>query len=358
MRLLSSCLAVAMAVVPSVSGAQQPAPAVPAVDQTLIPYADTSGSARLPDGRMLHWVCMGEGSPTVILTAGAGDWSATWRGVQPAIARTTRVCAWDRAGYGLSTPAAAPQDSAQSAADLAAGLEAGRIVGPYVLVGHSAGGFESLLLADRLQGELAGMVLVDPAFPDEAERLARASPGQAAYMAALPDPLAPLLQPCIAALRAGTLRHGGPDPNGCLHPQWPASDPPALVAARQRLVAEATPEAIAAAMEGLLAGNSIGMLARNSKLAVNPARNYGSLPLIVLTRTQFGEPPPDYPAAARAEIPAFEAEWNRGHDELAALSSRGINARVPGAGHVIQHMKPQAVIDAIEQVVREARAAK
>ena len=74
----------------------------------------------------------------------------------------------------------------------------------------------------------------------------------------------------------------------------------------------------------------------------------------MLTRTEF-QPPLDYPEAARAEIPAEEAAWNKGHDELAALSTRGVNARVPGAPHFIHDAKPQVVIDAIEQVVREAR---
>ena len=54
-------------------------------------------------------------------------------------------------------------------------------------------------------------------------------------------------------------------------------------------------------------------------------------------------------------FPAEEAAWSKGHDDIAALSSRGINARVPGTGHYIHGAKPQVVIDAIEQVVREAR---
>lgn len=331
--------------------------AAPAVDRSLIPYASTRDTARLPDGRAIHFVCMGEGSPTVIFTAGAGDWSGTWSGIQPAVARTTRTCAWDRAGFGLSDPPPKPQTIAESADDLAAALKAGGIAGPYVLVGHSAGGFESLLLADRQPKAVAGMVLVDPSFPDEQERLARVSPGQVAYMASMPDMLGPILRKCEAALRAGTLRQGGPDPDRCLHPQWPASDPPELIAVRERMIAQAKPEALVAAWDTILSGNSLEMLARNSKLAINPVRNYGNMPLIVLTRTVFGAPP-DYPAAARAEIPAEEAEWNRGHDELAALSSRGVNERVPGSGHDMQHMKPQAVIDAIQQVVREAREAR
>jgi len=49
------------------------------------------------------------------------------------------------------------------------------------------------------------------------------------------------------------------------------------------------------------------------------------------------------------------AAWNAGHDEIAGHSTRGVNARVPGTPHFIHAVKPQVVIDAIEQVVREAR---
>jgi pimeloyl-ACP methyl ester carboxylesterase len=301
---------------------------------------------------------MGRGSPTVILTAGAGAWSATWSLVQPAVARTTRVCAWDRAGFGFSTPPVRPQTAEDSATDLSTALKAGHLAAPYVLVGHSAGSFESLMVADRDRREIAGMVLVDPSFPDEEERLARVSPGQEAYVKAMLDRIRPVLRKCTADLRTGAFRKGGPDPNGCFRLlQWPASDPPALIAAHERMIAESTPQRLASEMETMLASSSLELLDRNSKLAINPQRNYGDLPLIVLTRTEFGAPP-DYPAAARAEIPAEEAEWNKGHDELAALSTRGINARVPGSGHDMQHMRPRVAIDAIDQVISEARAAR
>jgi pimeloyl-ACP methyl ester carboxylesterase len=324
------------------------------VDTSLVPYADTKDSVTLPDGRMLHLVCMGEGSPTVILTAGAGDWSLTWSKVQPAIARSTRACAWDRAGFGFSDPAPQPQTVDQSAADLEAALKAGGVAGPYVLVGHSLGGYESLLFADRRRASVAGMVLVDPAFPDQLATLGKAAPAQAGYMLSLPNPQTEQLRKCSAALKAGTLRAGGPDPDKCLHPEWPASFPRELVAALNARLAAARPEQILAAWDTMMFFGSPDLLDKDSQIVVNPRRDYGMMPLVVLTRTEF-QAPPDYPAAARAEIPAEEAAWNKGHDALAALSRRGINARVPGAGHFIHAMRPQTVIDAIEQVVREAR---
>ena len=332
--------------------AQQPAPAK--IDRSLAPYANTEHSVRLPDGRELHLVCMGQGSPTVVFTAGAGDWSLTWSHVQPAVAQMTRTCAWDRAGFGFSDAGPKPQTVDQSTGDLQAALKAGGIAGPYVLVGHSLGGYESLLFADRERARVAGMVLVDPSFPDQLTILGKAAPAQAVYMLSLPNPFADELRKCSVALKAGTLRIGGPDPNKCLHPQWPPNYPPELTAALNKRTATAKPEAISAAWDTMLFFGSPDLLQKDSKIVVSPKRDYGNMPLIVLTRTEF-RPPPDYPPAAKAEIPAEEAAWNKGHDDLAALSSRGVNARVPGTDHYIHGAKPQVVIDAIEQVVREAR---
>ena len=99
----------------------------------------------------------------------------------------------------------------------------------------------------------------------------------------------------------------------------------------------------------------------DSKLVINPARNYRDMPLIVLTSTMDPPPPPGVTLppmteAQKAQKAAMDAVWNRGHDELAALSTRGVNARVPRADHYIQRAKPQVVLDAVAQVVSEARA--
>lgn len=341
----SACLAAA-------APAQQPAPS--GVDRSLVPYADRTGSVRLPDGRLLHLVCMGKGSPTVILTAGAGDWSVTWSKVQPVVAKTMRACAWDRAGFGFSTPPAEPQTVDQTTNDLETALKVGRIAGPYVLVGHSLGAYESLLFADRQPASVAGMVLVDPAFPDQLTPLAKAAPAQAAYMLTLANPQGNQLRRCAAALKAGRLSKDGPDPDRCFHPQWPETYPPQLKAALDDGIASASPETLARAWGTMIAMGSPDLLEQDSQIVVNPKRSYGDMPLVVLTRTQF-QAPPDYPPAARAEIPAEEAAWNAGHDALAALSWRGLNVRVPVTGHYIHATKPEAVAEAIAQVVRQAR---
>jgi pimeloyl-ACP methyl ester carboxylesterase len=116
----------------------------------------------LPDGRELNLRCTGSGAPTVVLESGYGAGAFAWGRVQPRLARDTRVCAYDRAGYGFSQPGPLPRDGAAIARDIDAALDAAGESGPFVLVGHSAGGLYVRLLAARRPGEIAGLVLVDP----------------------------------------------------------------------------------------------------------------------------------------------------------------------------------------------------
>lgn len=116
----------------------------------------------LPDGRDLNLRCTGSGSPTVILESGYGAGAFAWGRIQPRVARVTRVCAYDRASYGFSPPGPLPRDGAAIARDIDAALDAARESGPFILVGHSAGGLYVRLLAARRPGEVAGLVLVDP----------------------------------------------------------------------------------------------------------------------------------------------------------------------------------------------------
>jgi pimeloyl-ACP methyl ester carboxylesterase len=128
-------------------------------------------------GHRLHLNCTGSGSPTVVLQPGGGEMSSNMGWIAPAVARDTRVCVYDRAGRGWSEPADTPQDGAQIATDLHTLLQRGHVPGPYVLAGHSFGGFYVLISAARYPDEVAGMVLVDSADPASAAKPAAASPG-------------------------------------------------------------------------------------------------------------------------------------------------------------------------------------
>ena len=339
--------------------AQEPAAVAVAVDPTLAPYASTEDSVRLADGRSIHLVCTGEGSPSVILLAGVADWSIAWNQVQPAVAARTRVCAWDRAGLGLSDPPAKPQMVDATTADLEAALAAGHIDDPYVLVGHSVGAYESLLFADRRESQVTGMVLVDPQYPDQGRIMARLTPASTEFSERMsktyPSPFIDLAKRCSAAIRTGTIRKGGPDPDGCLAPPLPASYPPELVAALNQRFASAAPATLALGWDTLAAIYSLELLDPNSRMVVKPDRNYGSMPLVVLTAGKANIPP-DPPAAVQAEIPIGVAEWRRAHQALAALSTRGTNRLVTDSMHDIPNQDPQAVIDAVLEVVDQASA--
>jgi pimeloyl-ACP methyl ester carboxylesterase len=124
-------------------------------------------------GYRLHLYCTGEdkpGSPTVILDTMAGGSMVNWAWVQPEIARTTRVCSYDRASFGWSDASPNSPSLRQAADDLHALLTHANIAGPYVLVGHSMGGLIARQFAAEHPSDVAGVVLVDSSHPEQFER--------------------------------------------------------------------------------------------------------------------------------------------------------------------------------------------
>src|SRR5215211_6575363 len=118
------------------------------------------------NGHRMHINCVGEGSPTVILEAANLGISAHWIRVQQQLARTTRVCAYDRAGLGWSERGPEPRDVSQISSELHTLLTGAGTEGPYVLVGHSYGGLYARMYAARYPNQVAGVVLVDSSHPE------------------------------------------------------------------------------------------------------------------------------------------------------------------------------------------------
>jgi pimeloyl-ACP methyl ester carboxylesterase len=112
-------------------------------------------------GRSLFVHCVGSGSPTVVLEGGDSGYAAQWQDVQPQLARTTRVCAYDRAGAGNSLPTHGVRDARDETGDLRRLLAHGRIDPPYVVVGHSYGGVLVRVFAHQHPTRTAGIVLID-----------------------------------------------------------------------------------------------------------------------------------------------------------------------------------------------------
>ena len=284
-------------------------------------------------GRSLNLDCRGVGAPTVILEAGWSSWSLDWAQVHDTLARTTQVCAYDRAGMGFSDAAPRRASLASITTDLETLLKAGNIAGPYVLVGHSkAAVFVRAFAAGHLD-EVAGLVLLDPGSP-EADPAMRDAAADAQLEA--------LLRNCLKRAQADALDPDSPTDGFCIgrgEPYWGAQLQQTYLVLQRR-------PAYAVARRNELS-------IPNDALAAS-ARGPGALgdrPLRILTSDQGLSRA--IPAERRAKLQAERLAVNAG---MAKLSSRGEHDVVAQSGHMIMQDQPRAVIEAVNAVVTEVRA--
>lgn len=313
-----------------------------AVDPAFDRYATPADRVTLPGGRTLNLDCRGAGAPTVLLFPGLNAWSEVWVKVHDPIARHRRVCAFDPAGFGFSGPSAEPQDATHIVGDLEAALTAAKVTHPYVVVGHSAGGLQALTFADRHKRETVGIVLVDPSYPGIYDDFERVAPNLSRAFADKASSQMAAYGRCAESLEAGRIAANDPAARGCFlyRSQYPDT-------LRAALAAVETP----ARMRTKIA--HVNDFAASSHQAVNPRRDYGAMPLIVLTRGNMGPPPgsPPPPKEEAAEGGAIDRAWIAGHEALARLSAHGERRTVPGTGHMVQFENADAVTTAIEDVV-------
>jgi pimeloyl-ACP methyl ester carboxylesterase len=264
----------------------------------------------------LHLSCTGSGGPTVVLLGGMGENSAAWGLVQPAVAGTTRVCAYDRAGQAWSDGSPGPQDGVQVAADLHTLLSRAGEPGPYVLAGHSVGGTYAMAYAAEHPDDVAGLVLLDSASP----RQFTALPDYAGAYPSMRRESA--LLPILVRLGAGPLLSSG----------VPADLPPAARAQVQAF-----------------AWSTRQLRAERDEVAAYPAAfeqaqaltGIGSTPLVVVTATA-GDRQPGWPAA---------------QDALAELSPTSSHRLVPAthASLLLDASDSAFSVAAIDDVVQAAR---
>jgi pimeloyl-ACP methyl ester carboxylesterase len=331
------------------------APAAPTESQ-MTPYLTPQRVVRVGDGRTINLVCLGHGSPTVILSAGLDAWSVWWWAVQPTLAKRTHVCAWDRPGYGFSSPSSDPQDIVHTTEALERALTGAGIRGPYVMVGHSLGADEALRFTDLHRESVVGMVLVDPDIPDRAAAEERTAPRFAAMARASGEQYVKQLQDCAAQLRGGMLKSGTPRFEQCTATAAPLD--PRLKAAIARL--NANPERL------LTQASTEKEHYTDSREVMNAQRRYGDMPLIVLTAERdessalSGIPPGTPGASTPAELAQLRQQiarflrdaWGPAHDAYAALSTRGRNQLVDSS-HNIPINEPGVVISAVVEVLDE-----
>lgn len=311
------------------------------------PYTHPQSLVTIAPNRRLNLYCTGHGTPTVILDAGWGGPTTAWAYVQPTVARLTAVCSYDRAGQGFSDGGPLPRDTNSLVTDLHTLLHVAGIRPPYVFVGHSMAGLDGVLFADRYPDELAGMLLVDPAFRHQIEQMDRV-PGVGALMRASPD-----FKPCEAAARAHRIPATPKLVDLCLQhdPTFKAPLVKALdgMALRPDYWSNIESEKDSFVDTSITGRNSVDSMELDGE-----SKTFGSMPLIVLTASDS----PPMPDASRTQARMLFEVWNRGHDALASLSAEGRNELVPHSGHYIQFDHPGTVIKAIRELVFGYRRSK
>ena len=296
---------------------------------------DLNEQVRLPDGRQLHFVCAGQGVPTVLLEGGFAATSGAWWKVQPTVAHATRVCAYDRAGAGRSDPGPFPRDATAIAKDLSDALHRAHISGPFVVVGHSSGGLYVRAFADLRRAEVAGMVLLDPSVEHQDRRFAEVfGPGAGSL-----DALRSRAARCEAGAHAHQIPSQDPALAACTpHPAASSSGPDEALIAAQKPQTWATQ---ISELDSLWGATSDEVAAGRT--------SYGDMPLVVLTAERtYAEAPADV-------RPQVDALWRRLHAEIAAKSTRGRAEIVSGSSHLMMVDRPDAVAAAILDVVDEVR---
>jgi pimeloyl-ACP methyl ester carboxylesterase len=297
----------------------------------MLPYAEPGQLVDI-GGRRINLHCTGAGGPTVILMAGLSRWSLVWYKTQPEIAKRTRVCAFDRAGFGFSDPAPQPQILPDTVSDLHAALQAADVPGPYVLVGHSLGGLEARLFAQRWPREVAGMVLLDTSYAAQAlnEVNLQDNPGPGV------EGEVPAALKCALLAAHGPLDPSNPEYESCVIP-LPDDAPAALRNIWPRFFTADYAIAHVSLLSSLFTHRHDG--ADHLRL--------GDKPFVVLSRAVDR----DWPQGAFGQD--LRKQWYAHHEALAHLSSRGVHRVIEHSGHDIESDKPQAVIDAVDEVLRQ-----
>ena len=261
------------------------------------------------------------------------------------MARLTRACFYDRAGYGYSDAPRGPSTAEQAVADLHQALRSGRVRLPVILVGHSVGGLYSTLYADRYPTDLAGLVLIDPSY---AEQDKGESPDELAKDASSFSETITHLRTCSGLARTGKLASES-------HPECfafaPERTPEQRAFLAYQMVRPGRYDAMASEIESQHSPD--GRSDINSRQELGARRNWGQMPVVVLTAALVPEPKAS--DADRALAERNWGFWKAGHDALAARSTRGRSTIVSNTGHFIQLDQPQAVIDAIKGVVASSR---
>ena len=271
----------------------------------------------------------------MLLESGGAAWSLDWSRVQPEIAKQTRVCAYDRAGYGWSEPTSTPRTSKHIVKDLHALLSAAGVNGPYVLVGNSFGGYAVRLFASEFSSEVAGMVLVDVSHEDQHSPMP-----QECWQQAIQQNHAARLLVTLGVVRLAGNLHLLPELEQALK-RFPPEVQPVARAGYYRTQTYTT-----------LASEFATYEESSEQVRTTPAR-LENIPLRVLVAGRY-EYPSFCPLSAEQKQQLHQT-WLKRQTELVQLSPQGALRVAENSGHWIQLDQPEIVIEAIREVIGTAR---
>ncbi|MHB1134079.1 MAG: alpha/beta fold hydrolase [Chloroflexota bacterium] len=266
-------------------------------------------------GHRLHINCIGTGSPTVVIDTGLGAWSTSWGSVQRDVAKTTRVCTYDRAGSGWSEDGPLPRNVGQFANELHTLLQRASVPGPYVLVGHSLGGLTVRVFAHEYPSDVVGVVLIESMNP----RQFTPSPTYTETVAGSQSHALPFVA-WLARFGIMRLAINLPGSADAGSPDWNAY-----------VARFARPQYWQAYMDEAQGMAEGGAQAR-------AAKTFGDLPLIVLSSSLDHQP-----------------NWQAGQADLVQLSSHSEQLFADKSGHSIQADQPEAAVGAIVRMVEKTR---
>ncbi|MFZ0337762.1 MAG: alpha/beta hydrolase [Terracidiphilus sp.] len=269
------------------------------------------GETYLVNGHKMHINCTGTGSPTIVLDAGLGNDSLIWGGIQPKLSTNTRVCSYDRAGFGLSDSLPAPRDADHVAEELHELLIQAKVTGPVVLMGHSIAGLYIRDYAMHYPMDVAGLIFVDSSTPLQEQNPALKAMDSKRPLQWLWD-----LEGTVEFI-AGVPRIEGQ----CSH-VTPGFDPAAA-----KLLAEDS------CRDHLGAFNAEFESFNRSGQATAHSGPWGALPVLIFSHDPTKGLPATNPPLKLVNV---EKAWNQMQENLKKLSTHSRRIIAKGASHYVQ----------------------
>ncbi len=282
-------------------------------------------------GHEMHLNCTGEGDTTVILEAGVGGYSLNWFVAQPMIAEFTRVCSYDRLGYGWSSNLIGEFDLEAAAQNLHRLLSAAEVAPPYVLVAHSFGGPVSRSFQQQYPDDVTGLVLLDTVHPQMAEDISFYRPALVAQLDSL--------RAFATMMRFRSV-----------FTDDPLFDPPEEIPS---YISDAYNEQMLR-REFFDTSEAEALYITDGLPDANLPTSVGNIPVIVVTHDIarvdgfLGAP------LTREQARQAEAIWQTLQRDLATLSPQGRLVVAEGSSHAIQFDDPELIAALVKEVIESS----